>query len=194
VSFVGELGWELYVPAEAVETVHDLLVAAGAGLGLRHAGYHALDSLRLEKGYRHWPLDIGPLDTPIDGGLAFTVGWDKPAFIGRAALLAQREAPRRRRLVHLTLDDPDGLLYHGESLLRGGRVAGRVTSGAYGHHLGRATGIAVLEDPELLEDRRHRAGRLHGGRRGPRHPRDGEPAAVLRPRQRAPARMSERDR
>ena len=151
VSFVGELGWELYVPTEAVETVHDLLVEAGADLGLRHAGYHALDSLRVEKGYRHWPLDIGPLDTPIDGGLAFTVGWDKPDFIGRAALHAQRGGPRRRRLVHLTLDDPDALLHHGESVLREGRVAGRVTSGAYGHHLGRATGIAVLEDPALLE-------------------------------------------
>jgi 4-methylaminobutanoate oxidase (formaldehyde-forming) len=152
VSFVGELGWELYVAAESVETVHDSLLEAGADLGLRHAGYHALDTLRMEKGYRHWPHDAGPADTPIDAGLAFTVAWDKPDFVGREALLAVREAPRRRRMVHAALDDSEPLLFGGESVLLDGRPVGRVTSGAYGHHLGRAVGLATLQDPDAFSD------------------------------------------
>jgi 4-methylaminobutanoate oxidase (formaldehyde-forming) len=152
VSFVGELGWELYVPAESTETAYDLVLGAGEDLGLRHAGYHALDTLRMEKGYRHWPYDIGPADTPLDAGLGFTVAWDKPAFTGRDALLAARERPRRRRTVHLALDDPGPLLHHGESVLRDGRPVGRVTSGAYGHHLGRAIALATLQDPEAFTD------------------------------------------
>ena len=152
VSFVGELGWELYVPAESAETIHALLLEAGGDLGLRHAGYHALDSLRLEKGYRHWPHDIGPADTPLDGGLGFTVAWEKGDFVGRTALLAARAAPRRRRLVHLALEAPEPLLHGGESVLRDGRVVGRVTSGAYGHHLGRAVALAALEAPDGPDD------------------------------------------
>jgi 4-methylaminobutanoate oxidase (formaldehyde-forming) len=152
VSFVGELGWELYVSVDSLVTAYDRVVAAGADLGLRHAGYHALDTLRMEKGYRHWPYDVGPADTPLDAGLGFIVAWDKPGFVGRDALLAAREAPRRRRTVHLALDDPEPLLRHGESVLRDGRVTGRVTSGAYGHHLGRAVAIAVLEDPAAFAD------------------------------------------
>jgi 4-methylaminobutanoate oxidase (formaldehyde-forming) len=147
VSFVGELGWELYPAADAAVALHDALCETGAGLGLRHAGYHALDTLRSEKGYRHWGLDMGPGDTPLDVGLAFTVGWEKAAFTGRDALLALRHQPRRRRMVHVRLADPEPLLRHGESVLRDGRVVGRVTSGAYGHHLGCSVGLASLEDP-----------------------------------------------
>jgi glycine cleavage system aminomethyltransferase T/glycine/D-amino acid oxidase-like deaminating enzyme len=150
VSFVGELGWELYPTADLAVTVYDAIVEAGADLGLRHAGYHALDSLRSEKGYRHWPHDVGPADTPIDAGLGFTVAWDKPSFVGRDALLRAREAPRTRRLVHLCLTDPEPLLRHGESVRHRGRPVGRVTSAAYGHHLGCAVGLAMLDDPELL--------------------------------------------
>jgi 4-methylaminobutanoate oxidase (formaldehyde-forming) len=152
VSFVGELGWELYVSTESMETAYDLVLAAGADLGLRHAGYHALDTLRMEKGYRHWPHDLGPADTPLDAGLGFTVAWAKPGFAGREALLAAREAPRLRRAVHLALDDPEPLLHHGESVLCDGRIAGHVTSGAYGHHLGHAVGIATLTDPAAFAD------------------------------------------
>jgi 4-methylaminobutanoate oxidase (formaldehyde-forming) len=152
VSFVGELGWELYPSTESVETVYDLVLEAGADLGLRHAGYHALDTLRMEKGYRHWPFDVGPAETPLDAGLGFTVAWDKPGFTGREALLAAREAPRRRRTVHLALEDPEPLLHHGESVLRDGAIVGQVTSGAYGHHLGRAVAIAVLTDPDAFGD------------------------------------------
>jgi 4-methylaminobutanoate oxidase (formaldehyde-forming) len=158
VSFVGELGWELYPAADSTETVYGLVVEAGADLGLRHAGYHALDTLRMEKGYRHWPHDCGPADTPIDSGLAFTVAWDKPGFVGRDALLAAREQPRRRRMLHVALDDPEPMLFHGESVLRDGRVAGRITSGAYGHHLGRAVALATLDDPEAFSNEAVEAG------------------------------------
>jgi glycine cleavage system aminomethyltransferase T/glycine/D-amino acid oxidase-like deaminating enzyme len=158
VSFVGELGWELYPETDGVETVYDALLEAGADLGLRHAGYHALDTLRMEKGYRHWPHEAGPADTPIDAGLAFTVAWDKPAFTGREALLALRDQPKRRRMVHVALDDPEPLLFHGESVLREGRVVGRITSGAYGHHLGRAVALATIEDPDAFSNEALAAG------------------------------------
>jgi 4-methylaminobutanoate oxidase (formaldehyde-forming) len=149
VSFVGELGWELYPDAAVAGALYDAVREAGTELGLRHAGYHALDSLRSEKGYRHWPADMSPTDTPLDVGLEFTVAYDKPAFAGRDALLRAREAPRRRRLVHLRLIDPEPLLRHGETLLHEGRVVGRVTSAAYGHHLGGAVGLAMLDEPDL---------------------------------------------
>ena len=135
---------------------------AGAGYGLRHAGYLALDGLRAEKGYVHWGADAGPADTPDEAGLGFTVAMDKPGgFIGREALLAAG-APRRR-LVPLLLADPEPLLYHGESVLQDGRVVGRVTSGAYGHTLGAAVGLAALDgDPETVDADRRR--RRRGGR------------------------------
>ena len=151
VSFVGELGWELYPTADSAVALHDLIVAAGAGLGVRHAGYHALDTLRSEKGYRHWPHDVGPVDNPIDAGLAFTVAWDKPTFVGRDALLAARQRPRTRRMAYLRLRDSEALLRHGESVRLGNEVVGRVTSGAYGHHLGCSVGLVMLEQPEIPE-------------------------------------------
>lgn len=150
VSFVGELGWELYPTADVATTLHDAIVEAGAELGLRHAGYHALDTLRCEKGYRHWPVDVGPADSPLDAGLGFTVAWDKPVFVGRDAVLAARERPRRQRMVHVRLVDSHPLLRHGESVLHEGRPVGRVTSAAYGHHLGAAVGLVALEDPQMI--------------------------------------------
>ena len=148
ISFAGELGWELYAPVESLVPLYDLLVREGAGLGLRHAGYHALDSLRAERGFLHWGADIGPADTPYEAGLGFTVALDKATpFIGRDALRALSDEPLSRRLVHLMLDDPKPLLYHGESVLLDGRVVGRVTSGAYGHTLGTAVGLAYIEAP-----------------------------------------------
>jgi glycine cleavage system aminomethyltransferase T/glycine/D-amino acid oxidase-like deaminating enzyme len=148
VSFVGELGWELYVPVESLVGLYDRVVAAGKGFGLRHAGYHALDGLRAEKGYRHWGSDMGPADTPFEAGLGFTVALDKTGgFIGRKALRARSAEPLTRRLVHVRLDDPEPLLYGGESLLCEDAVVGRVTSGAYGHTLGAAVGLAFVEAP-----------------------------------------------
>jgi glycine cleavage system aminomethyltransferase T/glycine/D-amino acid oxidase-like deaminating enzyme len=150
-SFAGELGWELHVPAESLATLYDELVAAGADLGLRHAGYHALDGLRAEKGYLAWGADIGPADTPFETGLAATVALNKATdFVGRAALAEAAGEPPRRRLVHLGLDQPEPLLHGGESLLLNGELVGRVTSGAFGHSLGVAVGLAFLEPPDRV--------------------------------------------
>jgi 4-methylaminobutanoate oxidase (formaldehyde-forming) len=151
VSYVGELGWELYVPSESAPWVYEALRAAGRDHDLLPAGYFALDTLRSEKGFRHWGADIGPGDTPLESGLAFTVSWDKPTpCIGRPALERLREQPRTRRMIHVRLDDPEPQLYHGESVLHDGTVVGRVTSGAYGHTLGAAVGLAFV-DPQAAE-------------------------------------------
>ena len=107
VTYVGELGWELYIPTEFATGVYDTIVSAGQLLDLRHAGYHALNSLRMEKGYRHWGHDITTDETPLEAGLGFVVAWDKPnGFIGRDALLAQRDVGLRRRLTQFALDGP----------------------------------------------------------------------------------------
>jgi 4-methylaminobutanoate oxidase (formaldehyde-forming) len=144
VSFTGELGWELYVPVESAPVLYDQLVEAGRAIGLRHAGYRALDGLRAEKGFIHWGADAGPADTPDEAGLAPTVAMDKTGgFIGREALAAA--GPPRRRLVPVLLQDPERLLYHGETVLHGRRIVGRVTSGAFGHTLGAAVGFAAVQ-------------------------------------------------
>lgn len=148
VTYVGELGWELYLPSESMVPVFDLLMEAGQELGLKLAGYHALDSLRSEKGYRHWGHDITPADTPLQAGLGFAVGFGKEAdFIGRVALEAQRRAPLTRRLVHFMLEDPGPILLHDEPIYRDGEIVGRITSGAYGYTLGRSVGMGYLEHP-----------------------------------------------
>ena len=153
ITYVGELGWELYVPAEFAAGVHGALVAAGEDLGLRHAGYHAMDSLRIEKAYRSWGHDLGGEDTPLQAGLGFAVRLDKPGgFIGRDALAAQREGPLMRRLVVLMLDDPEPLLYHSEPVWRDGVLVGRISSGAYGHTLGRAIGLGWVSHPDGVSD------------------------------------------
>ena len=149
ITYVGELGWELLVPAEFAVHVHDTLAAAGTGTGLRHAGYHALNSLRLEKAYRSWGHDIARRDTPLEAGLGFAVAWDKPGgFIGRDALAQQRERGPARRLVQFALDDPDALAYHDEPVYRGGVLVGALSSAAYGHTLGRTVGLGWVTAPE----------------------------------------------
>ena len=151
ITYVGELGWELYVPTELAQGVYDALVAAGGEVGLRHAGYHAMDSLRLEKGYRSWGHDLGPEDTPLDAGLGFAVALEKDGFVGREALLRQRERPRSRRLLTFTLDDPEPLLLGDEPIWRDGRLVGRITSGAYGHTLGRSVGMGYVSHPDGVD-------------------------------------------
>jgi len=144
-TYVGELGWELYVPSEFAVNVYDAFVAEGESVGLRHAGYHALNSLRMEKAFRHWGHDIADEDTPLEAGLGFAVAWDKPGgFIGREALLRQREKGIDRRLVAFALDDPEPLLYHNEPIWRDGHIVGHVTSGMYGHTVGRAIGLGYV--------------------------------------------------
>ena len=147
VSFVGELGYELYPTTDLAVSIYDAIMDAGADLGVKRAGYHALDSLRAEKGYRHVGHDIGPVDDPFTASLDFTVAMNKPGgFIGRDALVG-KEHPQGRRQVFIRLDDPEPLLLHDESILMDGNIVGHVTSGAYGHTVGGAVGLAyVLAD------------------------------------------------
>jgi heterotetrameric sarcosine oxidase gamma subunit len=143
-SFVGELGWELYVPSEFAVHVYDAIVEAGADLGLRHAGYQALDSLRIEKGFVHVGHDVGPTDDPFTAGLGHVVKLDKE-FVGVEATRVVKETPRSHRLVSLKLDEPEPILLHGESVIADGRIVGAVMSGAYAHTLGAAVGLAMVE-------------------------------------------------
>ena len=145
ITYVGELGYELYIPTDFAQSVYDLIVGAGAAYGLRLAGYHALDSLRMERGYRHWGHDISDEDTPLEAGLQFAVAWDKPGgFVGRETLVRQREAGVRRRLVALALERADLLLYHNEPIWRNGELVGAISSGAFGHTLGRSLGLGYV--------------------------------------------------
>ncbi len=145
VSFVGELGFELYPTADCAVDLYDTIVAAGADLGLRRAGYHALDSLRCEKGYRHVGHDIGPVDNPYQAALGYTVALDKPGgFVGHDAIAALAGNVPDRHQVFVRLLDPQPLLHHGESILLDGSIVGRVTSGAYGHTIGGACGLGYI--------------------------------------------------
>ncbi|MET7399204.1 FAD-dependent oxidoreductase [Dactylosporangium sp. NPDC005572] len=145
ITYVGELGYELYVPAEQAVHVYDTLVEAGASAGLRHAGLKALASLRMEKGYRDYGHDIDNTDGVLEAGLGFAVALDKPAFVGRDAVLARKAAgPLTQRLVQVLVTDPKALLYHGEVVRRDGRDVGYVRAASYGHTLGGAVGLAML--------------------------------------------------
>jgi 4-methylaminobutanoate oxidase (formaldehyde-forming) len=146
VTYGGELGWELYVPTEFARAAFDALIEAGEAHGLRLAGLHALDSCRIEKAYRHWGHDIGDEDTPLEAGLMFAVKPDKGAFIGRDALLRQRDAGATRRLAQFLLRDPAPMLYHDEPIWADGRMVGRTTSGAYGHALGGAVALGYVHE------------------------------------------------
>ena len=146
ITYVGELGWELLVATEFATTVFDTLVKAGEQYGMALAGFHAMNSLRIEKAYRHWGHDITPDDTPVEAGLGFCVAWNKTdGFIGRDALLARRSTQPRVRLVQFLLKDPELLLYHDEPIWRDGSRVGRITSGMYGHTLGGAVGFGYVD-------------------------------------------------
>lgn len=146
ISYVGELGWEIHVASADAPRLFDALRKVGEGFGLRLVGMHAVDSLRIEKGYRHWGHDLTEEDTPIEAGLAFTVSYDKPGgFIGREALLRQKaEGVPRKRLVQFILDDPEPMLYHNEPIYRDGQALGLTSSAAYGHHLGGAVALGYV--------------------------------------------------
>ena len=149
ITYVGELGWELYVPTEFMLGVYEVLVNAGGDFGLAHAGYHALNSLRIEKGYRHWGHDITDEDTPLEAGLGFAVKWDKPGgFIGRDALLRQRAAGLSKRLLQFRLLSPEPLLYHNEPIWRRTDIVGFIRSGMYAHTLGAAVGLGYVANRE----------------------------------------------
>ncbi len=149
ITFVGELGWELYIPTEFAAGVYDVILEAGKAFDLHHAGYHALDSLRVEKGYRHWGHDITVDDTPLEAGLKFAVNFKKDGgFIGRDALLVQKENGLKKRLVQFALDDPRPLMYHDEPIWRDDVIVGYITSGTYSYTMGCSLGMGYVNNPD----------------------------------------------
>ncbi|MEE8301640.1 MAG: FAD-dependent oxidoreductase [Candidatus Tectomicrobia bacterium] len=147
ITYVGELGWELYIPTEFAVSVYDRIIEAGKAFDLKHAGYHALNSLRMEKGYRHWGHDITIDDTPIEAGLRFAVSFKKECgFIGRDALLHQKENGVQKRMVMFALDDPEPLIYHNEPIWRDGQIVGYISSGMFGHTIGRSIGMGYVNN------------------------------------------------
>jgi 4-methylaminobutanoate oxidase (formaldehyde-forming) len=142
VSYVGELGWEIYVPTDQAAHVFETLVEAAPEMRL--CGLHALDSCRIEKAYRHWGHDITDEDHVLEAGLGFTVSRKKADFLGREAVLRREEAGLRRRLVQFLVRDPEAMIFHNEAILRDGQIVGPVTSGNYGHSLGGAVGLGYV--------------------------------------------------
>jgi 4-methylaminobutanoate oxidase (formaldehyde-forming) len=153
ITYLGELGYELYVPTEQAAHVYDRLVAAGEALGLRHAGLKALASLRMEKGYRDYGHDIDNTDSVLEAGLGFAVDLKKPGgFLGREAVLAKKAAgPLTRRLVQVLVEDPEPFLYHAEIVHRDGKAVGYVRAASYGFTLGGAVGLAMIEAGEPID-------------------------------------------
>jgi 4-methylaminobutanoate oxidase (formaldehyde-forming) len=149
-SFVGELGWELYIPTEFSLGIYDRIVEVGSALDLAHAGMETLESTRTEAGRRDYGLDMENSDSPLEAGLGFAVDFDKPGgFIGRDALLKQRESRLlQSRLVQFLLEDPEPLLYGEEPVFHGGKPVGYLRSGAYGHTLGAAMGFGYVNNDE----------------------------------------------
>ncbi|HEX3498018.1 MAG TPA: glycine cleavage T C-terminal barrel domain-containing protein, partial [Stellaceae bacterium] len=143
-SYIGGPGIELYIPSECAAHVYDTLAEAGAELGARDAGYYAIDALRIEADRRAFAAELGPDETPLDAGLLYTVKFEKGNFIGRDALLKQREAGPRKYLARLALDDPDAFPWGGEPVLRDGMPVGEVTSAGYSGKLGRAVVMAYV--------------------------------------------------
>lgn len=164
ITYVGELGWELYMPTEFARQIFDFLVDAGAKHDLRLVGVHAMNSLRLEKAYRDFGHDISDEDHVLEAGLGFAVKVDKRPgkfgdFLGRAAVMQKKQAGLSRRLLQFQLIDPQPLLYHAEPVLQDGKVVGYLASGGYGHHLGAAIGLGYVpretgtSDADLLASR-----------------------------------------
>ena len=160
ITFVGELGRELHVPSEYMCTVYDALRETGSAAGLKDAGYRAIDSLRLEKGYRVWAADIGSDYTPDEAGLGFAVSLRKKGdFVGRAAVKRQRESPLTKRLATFTVDDPEALLLGRETIYRDGERVGYLTSGGYGDTVGKGIGLGYVRNSAGVDD-----DYLHSGR------------------------------
>ena len=144
VSYVGELGWEIYVSADMAAHAFEVIEDAGQDFDLKLCGLHTLDSCRIEKAFRHFGHDITDEDHVLEAGLGFAVKPDKGDFIGRDAVLAKKEVGLSRRLIQFKLDDPQPLTYHNEPIVRDGQIVSFLTSGNYGHHLGAAVGLGYV--------------------------------------------------
>lgn len=142
VTYVGELGWELYIPTDQTAHVFEAIMDAAPDLKL--CGLHTLDSCRIEKAYRHWGHDITDEDHVLEAGLGFTVSRKKPAFIGRDAVLRKEATGLHRKMLQFRLKDPQPLLFHNEAIVQNGKIVGPVTSGNYGHFLGGAIGMGYV--------------------------------------------------
>ena len=183
ITYLGELGWELHIPTEFVAHVYETLRAAGAAFGITDAGYKAINSLRMEKRYLYWSADISPDDTPFEAGLGFAVSLKKGDFLGRDALLAQKEAGLKRRLECFALETPLPV-YGGEAMIANGKVIGMTTSGDFGHSVGRSLVLGYVP-AEYFGQNTH-------GNRGlwPAQPGDAYRRLRLRPEKRAGEGMS----
>lgn len=149
VSYVGELGWELYIPVDMARHAFEQIWQHGQSYDLKLAGMHALDSCRIEKKFVHFGHDIGDEDTPLESGMGFVCAYDKAIpFIGRDPALAQKEQVRSKRLLQFLLQDPEAMLYHHEPIWRDGQLVGHLTSGNYGHTLGGSVGLGYVHHPD----------------------------------------------
>ncbi len=150
ITYVGELGWELHIPSSQAVQVYNDLMRVGSSYGIQNAGHYAINSLRLEKGYRAWGADISSEDTILEAGLGFAIDWNKE-FIGKAALLEQKQRGLTRMLVSFVLENPEPVLWGSEPILRDGLAVGYTTSGSYGHSLGAAIGMGYVKNPNGLD-------------------------------------------
>ncbi len=144
VTYVGELGWEIYVSSDMASHAFETLWEAGQDMGLKLCGMHMMDSCRIEKGFRHFGHDITCEDHVVDAGLGFAVKTDKPDFIGREAVIARKESGPHNRMLQFKLTDPEPLLFHNEPIIRDGEYVGYLSSGNYGHTLGGAVGLGYV--------------------------------------------------
>ncbi|KFE63856.1 Sarcosine dehydrogenase [Hyalangium minutum] len=153
ITYLGELGYELYIPAEQAMHAYERVVEAGKQFGLRHAGLKALASLRMEKGYRDYGHDIDNTDSVLEAGLGFAVDLKKPGgFIGKEAVLAKKAAgPLKKRMIQVLVQDPEPMLFHAEVVRRNGKPVGYVRAGSYGHTLGGAVGLVMAESHEPID-------------------------------------------
>ena len=144
VTYVGELGWEIYASSDMAGHVFETMLAQAKQMGGKLCGLHMMDSCRLEKGFRHFGHDISCEDHILEAGLGFAVKKDKADFIGKDAILRKQDEGLEKRLVQFRLTDPEPLLYHAEPILRDGEVVSYLTSGNYGHYLGGAMGMGYV--------------------------------------------------
>ena len=153
VSFVGELGWEVYATSDQAGHIFEVIADAGQEMGLKFCGMHMMDSCRIEKGFRHFGHDITCEDHVLEAGLGFAVQVNKPNFIGRTAVLKKQDAGLNKRLLQFKLNEKEPLLYHNEPIIRDGKISGYISSGNYGHTLGGAIGLGYIEcENETVDD------------------------------------------